>query len=60
MPALRSAEVSVVAVVGALDHDVKQARIDVTVTFDGAKVLGKALVALAIGLRHGREAFLAL
>ena len=30
------------AVVGALDHDVKQARIDVSVTVDGAKVLGKA------------------
>ena len=42
VPALDAAVVQVVAVVGALDHDLKQARIDVTVTFDGAKVLGKA------------------
>jgi hypothetical protein len=42
VPALDSATVRIVAVVGALDHDVKQARIDVTVTVDGAKVLGKA------------------
>ncbi len=42
VPALGAAEVSVVAVVGALDHDLRQARIDVTVTFEGAKVLGKA------------------
>jgi acyl dehydratase len=40
--ALEGALVHVSAVVGALDHDVKQARIDVTVTVDGAKVLGKA------------------
>jgi len=40
--ALEGVVVSVTAVVGALDHDVKQARIDVTVTVDGAKVLGKA------------------
>lgn len=30
------------AVVGALDHELKQARIDVTVTVDDAKVLGKS------------------
>ncbi len=42
VPALEEAAVSIVAVVGALDHDLKQARIDVTVTFEGAKVLGKA------------------
>jgi len=42
VPALARAVVRVVAVVGALNHDVKQARIDVTVTVDGAKVLGKA------------------
>ena len=40
--ALEGVVVRVVAVVGALDHDVKQARIDVSVTVDGAKVLGKA------------------
>jgi acyl dehydratase len=40
--ALEGVVVRVTAVVGALDHDVKQARIDVTVTVDGAKVLGKA------------------
>ncbi|MCB2412963.1 MaoC family dehydratase N-terminal domain-containing protein [Demequina sp. TTPB684] len=42
VPALESAHVSVTAVVGALDHELQQARIDVTVTFEGAKVLGKA------------------
>lgn len=42
VPALDRTMVRIVAVVGALDHDVKQARIDVTVTVDGAKVLGKA------------------
>ena len=40
--ALEGVMVRVIAVVGDLDHDVKQARIDVTVTVDGAKVLGKA------------------
>ena len=40
--ALKGVVVRVTAVVGALDHDVKQARIDVSVTVDGAKVLGKA------------------
>jgi len=42
VPGLGSAAVKIVAVVGALDHDVKQARIDVTVTVEGAKVLVKA------------------
>ncbi len=42
VPGLEGVVVRVAAVVGALDHDVKQARIDVTVTVDGAKVLGKA------------------
>ncbi|MBC7298360.1 MAG: MaoC family dehydratase N-terminal domain-containing protein [Demequina sp.] len=42
VPALGAATVSVTAVVGALDHELQQARIDVTVTFDGAKVMGKA------------------
>lgn len=42
VPALAGTVVRVVAVVGALNHDIKQARIDVTVTVDGAKVLGKA------------------
>lgn len=40
--ALEGVMVRVTAVVGALDHDVKQARIDVTVTVDDVKVLGKA------------------
>jgi acyl dehydratase len=40
--ALAGTTVRIVATVGALDHDVKQARIDVAVTTDGAKVLGKA------------------
>lgn len=42
VPALGGTRVRVVATVGALDHDVKQARIDVTVTVDGAKILVKA------------------
>jgi len=42
VPALGAATVSVTAVVGALDHELQRARIDVTVTFEGAKVLGKA------------------
>lgn len=42
VPALGEAPVVISAVVGALDHELKRARIDVTVTFDGAKVLGKA------------------
>lgn len=42
VPPLEGTVVRVVAVVGALDHDVKRARIDVTVSVDGAKVLGKA------------------
>lgn len=42
VPALEAATVNVSAVVGALDHELQRARIDVTVTFEGAKVLGKA------------------
>ena len=42
VPALEGAPIQVVAVVGALDHDLSRARIDVTVTFEGARVLGKA------------------
>ena len=42
VPPLEGTVVRVVAVVGALDHDLKRARIDVAVTVDGAKVLGKA------------------
>lgn len=42
VPALEAASVNVSAVVGALDHELRRARIDVTVTFEGAKVLGKA------------------
>ncbi len=37
-----SAQVSITAKVGALDPDQRTARIDVTVDFDGQKVLGKA------------------
>jgi len=42
VPALDGAQVSIAATVGALDDELKRARIDVAVTFDGAKVLGKA------------------
>ncbi|MFC4222497.1 MaoC family dehydratase [Lysinibacter cavernae] len=38
------ADVSIAAKVGALDEDAREARIDLTVTFDGATVLGKAQV----------------
>lgn len=38
------ADVSVVAKVGQVDADARVARIDLTVTFDGATVLGKAQV----------------
>lgn len=40
--ALEGTVARVSAVVGALDHEVKRARIDITVTVDGSKVLGKA------------------
>lgn len=39
-----SAAVEVEAVVGALDADASTVRIDLTVAFDGARVLGKAQV----------------
>lgn len=38
------ADVSVVATVGQVDADARVARIDLTVTFDGSTVLGKAQV----------------
>ena len=40
--ALEGTVARVAAIVGALDHEIKRARIDVTVTVDGVKVLGKA------------------
>lgn len=42
------AEVSVTAKVGALEPDESIARIDLTVTFDGATVLGKAQVRVSL------------
>lgn len=42
VPALGEAAVTITAVVGALDHDLKKARIDLTVSFDGSKVLAKS------------------
>lgn len=42
VPATEVVEVEVVATVGALDADAGTARIDLTVTHDGARVLGKA------------------
>lgn len=42
VPALGESVVTVSAVVGKLDHELSQARIDITVSFEGAKVLGKA------------------
>jgi len=43
------AKVSVSAKVGQLDADARAARIDLTVTFDGATVLGKAQVRVVLG-----------
>ncbi|MCD5348382.1 MaoC family dehydratase [Agromyces sp. S2-1-8] len=43
------AAVSVVAKVGQLDAEASAARIDLTVTYDGATVLGKAQVRVALG-----------
>ncbi len=43
------AVVSVVAKVGQLDADAHVARIDLTVTFDGQTVLGKAQVRVSLG-----------
>lgn len=41
------AAVQVTATVGALDSDARTARVDLTVVFDGAKVLGKAQLQVA-------------
>lgn len=41
-------EVDVVAKIGALDPEARTARIDLTATFDGARVLGKAQVVVAL------------
>jgi len=45
----QGAEVTVVAKVGQLDAEAAEARIDLTVSFDGATVLGKAQVRVALG-----------
>jgi acyl dehydratase len=42
------ADVSVTAKVGQLDADARAARIDLTVTFEGATVLGKAQVRVVL------------
>jgi len=42
VPAMGQAEATVTATVGALDDELRTARIDVSVEFEGAKVLGKA------------------
>lgn len=41
-------EVDVVAKIGALDPEARTARIDLTATFDGDRVLGKAQVVVAL------------
>jgi len=43
------ATVQVEAVIGAIDADAAVVRVDLTVTFDGAKVLGKAQVQVSLG-----------
>ncbi|GAB2522956.1 MaoC family dehydratase [Paramicrobacterium agarici] len=42
------ADVSIVAKIGALDNDAQTARVDLTVSFDGATVLGKAQVVVEL------------
>jgi len=44
-----SATVEVVGAVGALDEDAHTARIDLTVTVEGARVLGKAQAVVRLG-----------
>lgn len=44
-----AAEVTVTATVGALDEELRSARIDVTVEFEGQKVLGKAQAVVPCG-----------
>lgn len=47
VPAVGEVSAMVTATVGALDDDLRTARIDVAVEFDGAKVLGKAQAIVA-------------
>ena len=44
----KGADVAIVAKVGELDADARTARIDLTVTFEGATVLGKAQVRVVL------------
>jgi acyl dehydratase len=43
------ATVEVEGVIGAIDADAAVVRVDLTVTFDGSKVLGKAQVQVSVG-----------
>ena len=43
------AELTVTAVIGALDTDARTARVDITATFNGQTVLGKARATVALG-----------
>jgi acyl dehydratase len=43
------AELTVTAVIGALDADARTARVDITATFNGQTVLGKARATVALG-----------
>jgi acyl dehydratase len=47
VPALGEVVATVIATVGALDDELRTARIDVNVEFEGAKVLGKAQALVA-------------
>lgn len=47
--AASGAEVLVVAIVGAVDEVTHTARVDLTVTFEGETVLGKAQVTVSLG-----------
>lgn len=49
VPALGSVDVEVVAVIGAVDEAKQEARIDLTVTSGGARVLGKSRAVVRIG-----------
>ncbi len=43
------AELAATAVIGALDADARTARVDITATFNGQTVLGKARATVALG-----------
>lgn len=49
VPSAGEAELTIVAKVGQLDAEAQQARVDLTVSFNGETVLGKAQVRVSLG-----------